>query len=405
MARTLVAVAAGVVLVSQASAAAARAPTLEPLVAEADRVWQLSEMGDVVGAGNRCEVLVRAADALRASGKLEMARDYYRRAALVRPWDLDTKVRFAEALLQIGDADAARSMAGQVQTFAETDRLLDASRALAGVVPLPELPTVASLAPQAGEVVLGLVCAPNTDHWMPGEVGRRLSGLLGVRVGLVAAPFVLGKPDRTGRAQLAEELRRSLPWTEQRMTLYVPGGKLVPPQFLSDDAVISVMRKLVEHDGGPEQIQSFRAQLALADAQQNWDVSRLLSDLGQSNVQPSQGKVVYLALVPVDLFSGSTDFLFGSASPTGNYGVVSFCRFAASFTGEPPKRARLVDRLCKQMLSTAGFALGVPRCGDLRCARSYPRSLAEHDAKGAGLCPECRAGFAKVLGHALPAGE
>lgn len=401
----LLAVAPAVGHAAPAAAAGSKVPTLEPLIGEADRVWQLNEAGDVVGAGKRSEVVVEAANALRASAKLEMAREYYRRAAILRPWDLDTKVHFAEVLQQLGDAAAARSMADQVQIFAETDRLLDASRPLAGVAVLPGLPALASLAPEPGEVVLGLVGAADTERWILGDVGRRLSGLLGVRVGIAADSLVLGKPDLTGRAKLAEELRQTLPWTEKRMIMYMPGGKPVPPQYLSDDAVIGVMKKLLDHDAGPEQIQGFSTKLAQADADQHWDVARLLNELGQKNPQPGQGRVVYLAVVPVDLFSGSSDFLFGSASPSGNYGVISYRRFAAVFTGEPPKRARLVDRLCKQMLSSAGFAVGVPRCTDLRCARSYPRSLAEHDAKGSTLCADCRDGFAKALGHSLPAAE
>jgi predicted Zn-dependent protease len=45
--------------------------------------------------------------------------------------------------------------------------------------------------------------------------------------------------------------------------------------------------------------------------------------------------------------------------------------------------------------------LGVPRCIDPMCARAYPASLEEHDAKGDKLCEVCRAGFARALGHEL----
>jgi predicted Zn-dependent protease len=392
-------------LLGRTTAAESMVPSLGTMQAEADRVWRLGEQGDLTGAGNQSEALVLVADKLRACGKLETAREYFRRAGVLRPWDLETKLRYAEVLRQLGDEGAARDMAAQVLTFAETDRLIAASGVLIDVPAQPELPALARLTPAAGEVVLGLVPTPETEHWLLAEVGRTLSTLLGVRVGVVAEPLVLGVPDRTGRSQLANNLRQSLPWGEKRMALYLPGGKLVPPQMLGDEQVINIMLKLLEREAGPDQLAAFHAQLAQADAQRQWAATTVLNSLGQKYAQPEQGRIVYLALVPVELFTSSAPSVFGSALPDGNCGVISYYRFAANFTGEPPKRARLVDRTCKQMLSSLGFALGVPRCADLRCARSYPRTLAEHDAKGAGLCSDCRAGFAKALGHALPVGE
>lgn len=372
------------------------------LVAEADRVWRLTETGEFVAAVAESEVLVRAADALRASGKPELAREYYRRAGLVRPWDFETKLRQAEVLQQLGDAAAARSVAEQIQAFAESDRLLAASAALAGGEAQPELPLLASLVPEPGEVVVGLVAAAGTEQWLLRDVGWRLSRQLGVRVGLAAETFELGDPTETGRGVLANGLRQSMPWKDKRMALYIPGGKLVDPATLSDQVVIAVMDRFLQREGEREQLVTFRYSLEKADVQQWWDVSRILRDLSAKHVQSGPGRVVRMALVPVDLLPGSSAVLFGSAIPDGNYGVVSYHRFAARVTGEPPSRSRLVGRVGKQMLSSMGFALGVPRCADPRCARSYPRSLADHDAKGAGLCADCRAGFAKALGHELP---
>lgn len=390
------------VLVSQATVAEPKNTNLAPLLTEADRVWSLNEQGDAIGAGRQSEAVVRAAEALRANGKPETARDYYRRAGLLRPWDLVTKQHYAEVLQQLGDTAAARNLAEQVEAYAETDRLLKDSRALMGTAPPPVLPPLASLLPAAGEVVVGLVAASGTERWLLNELGQRLSLQFGVRVGVAEEPFSVGAPNRSDRRLLAEQLRRSLPWTEDKMALYVPGGKPVPPERLSDQAVIATMQKLLDREGGPGQQEAFRAQLAQADAQQQWEATQLLDALSTKFVQPGQGRVVYLAVLPVDLFGGTANFLFGSATPGGNYGVISYHRFAAVFTGEPPSRTRLVERTAKQLLSSLGFALGVPRCADPRCARSYPSSLAEQDAKGAGLCADCRVGFAKALGHGLP---
>jgi predicted Zn-dependent protease len=392
----------GLLLALDATAAESKL-SLARLKADADQVWQLNEQGDNTEAGKQSGALVRAADALRDGGQLAEAREYYRRAGLVRPWDLEVKLRQADVLKHLGDVAGARAVAKQVLKFAETDQLLATARALAEVPEPAPLPPLTEIQPAAGEVVLGLVAAPETDRWLLNAVGRRLAEKLGVRVGIAATDFAVGDPNRNGRAQIAKELRVSLPWEDPRLLLSGPGGNRIKQEQLTDEQVIQAMQMFLKRDGQPGQVESFEARLTEADKVKQWDVTVLLGRLRAEKPQPAQGRVVYLALVPVDLYAGRANFLFGSADVAGNYAVVSYYRYAASFTGEPPRSSRLAERTCKQMLSSTGFALGVARCADPGCARSYPRSLAEHDAKGSDLCDECRAGFAKALGHEVPA--
>ena len=376
---------------------------LAPLKAEADRVWQMNERGDVVEAAKEGALIVRVAEGLCEAGQLEEAREYYRRACLVRPWDFEVRLRQAELLKRLGDADGARAAAKLVLKYAETDRVLEAARAIAGTAAPESLPALSDIQPAAGEVVIGLVATPETDRWLLDAAGQRLAKSLGVRVGIAATDFAIGERMRTGRAQIAKELRASLPWDDPRLLMSAPSGHRVSEADLTDDQVIQAMEMFLKRDGLPGQVESFKQRVKDAEKVSQWDVTLLLGRLRAEKLQPAQGRVVYLALVPVDLFAGRASHLFGSADVSGNYAVVSYHRFAASFTNEPAQSARLTERTLKQLLSSTGFAIGVGRCTDPGCARAYPRSIAEHDAKGTDLCEECRAGFAKVLGHEPPA--
>lgn len=106
-------------------------------------------------------------------------------------------------------------------------------------------------------------------------------------------------------------------------------------------------------------------------------------------------KVGYLGVTSLDIYAKDYNFLFGWASPSG--GIMSYHRFKADFNDEIPNKERLVKRTIMQSLSSAGYIFGVERCTAPTCARAYPHSLAEHDAKDAKLCPACRNGFKKAL--------
>ncbi|MFT3828500.1 MAG: hypothetical protein QM691_02225 [Opitutaceae bacterium] len=378
-------------------------PLTPEIIAEADRVWLLNEQGDTAACARQSASIVRAAEAFRSNGRNEEAKTYYRRAALVRPWDFELKVTLAELLRDLRENDAGRGLALEVLALAENEALLGRARGVAGANPPPPVSAIASLAATGDERVILLAIAPSVEPWLASEVARRLTALLGVRVGLAAMPFDCGKPARTGRAELANDLRRSLPWRAERMELYMPGGRRVPPQYLSDDQVIDIGEKMLRGDaGGAEEQRRFRLRVEEADKRLQWNVATLLAALQQQYPRAAGGKEIRLALVPVDVGGGAANFLYGSASADGACAVISYYRFAATNTGEPPKSARLADRTFKQVLSSLGFALGVARCPDARCARSFPLGLPEHDAKGTALCDECRTRFAAALGHELP---
>ena len=95
------------------------------------------------------------------------------------------------------------------------------------------------------------------------------------------------------------------------------------------------MERLCQQDGGKEKLAAFTAALAEADRRLQWDADRLLAVLAREYPDRGKPRVVHLAALPMDLYSGTANFLFGSALENGNYAVASYERFTASFTGEP----------------------------------------------------------------------
>lgn len=160
-----------------------------------------------------------------------------------------------------------------------------------------------------------------------------------------------------------------------------------------DRVVLNAVRKLTERSRGADALSRLNVALQQAEgADEQWDIDDLRKGLKDRVRSYKRPKIGYMGVANVDLFWHDNNFIFGVGSSSG-YGVMSYHRFTADFNRETPNRQRLVSRALKQALSTAGFIFGVPRCSDPRCARAYPNSLAEHDAKSTKLCDSCREGF------------
>ena len=91
-----------------------------------------------------------------------------------------------------------------------------------------------------------------------------------------------------------------------------------------------------------------------------------------------------LVVVPYDIYTKDYNFLFGW---NGNdVAVMSYNRF---IRGNQELTVK-IKRIVMQGLSSVGFLIGIPRCTVDTCARAYPHSLEEHDAKDDALCNECK---------------
>jgi predicted Zn-dependent protease len=166
----------------------------------------------------------------------------------------------------------------------------------------------------------------------------------------------------------------------------------------NDDVALRAMRLVVNESQGQKAVDEFDNQLrALRKASPQWDAGRLIDSIEKNLAPQRRPGVWFLAVTEHDIYGDNSNFLFGIAKTGTPYGLIAPIRFTAAFNEESERRERLITRLVKQALSSYGFMLGVGRCSLPACARAYPHSLAEHDAKPDQLCPECHAGFQRAL--------
>jgi len=97
-----------------------------------------------------------------------------------------------------------------------------------------------------------------------------------------------------------------------------------------------------------------------------------------------------LGVTAHDIYAKNYNFLFGwNGSETA---IMSYNRF---MTKDASVTLR-IKRTVMQGLSSVGFLIGIPRCSIATCARAYPHSLKEQDAKEDTLCYECRSNLIKL---------
>jgi predicted Zn-dependent protease len=376
---------------------------LEEFKRIADEAWRMSASGDSIGAGKDIEYVIAVAEQQRDAGDMEGAREYFRRATIIAPLRLDARLAHARLCAEAHELDAARGAYKIIYAHAENDEMLEESARFLNITNIKKLEAFAAARDGAGEKLrICLVTVPGGQEWLAHEIGARLRELLRVNVYIERRDFVPPHPDRGGAAAVARDLRGKLPWHDLQFDALAAREGIVDKDAATDAQIIALARKHAREREG-ERVAGLldkSIQFTVKHTSQ-WQANALIGRLAMSALPRMGPRTLYIALVPQDIFADKNNFMFGSAQMNGDYAVVSYHRFAAEYTGETPKRERLATRTYKQVLSSAGFMLGVPRSVDPLCARAYPASLDEHDAKGDKLCDDCRTGFAKALGHEL----
>jgi predicted Zn-dependent protease len=159
-----------------------------------------------------------------------------------------------------------------------------------------------------------------------------------------------------------------------------------------DETVVAAMKVIFESAG---RLADYEKRLTEAQSRDpQWRAESMLESVHKHVVPFLRNGRWVLAVTPLDIYGEKTNFVFGMAYyGAGTTGLMSAARFTAHFYGDAEHRPRLIARLSKQALSSFGQILGVPRCTDPDCARAYPNSLDEHDAKSGELCAVCAEGF------------
>jgi len=371
------------------------------------QVDKLLASGDPVMIRRSIEDVLALVDRLVKSGQQDEAFKYLSAALTYDSWALDYQLLFAEMLLTRGQSDLARQRAELVLLYAEKDKQVNRARKLLRQDPLPPFPKITSIPDD--RITLVLVPVGEVDVCVLSELQRTLQARLTIPVLLQDARVLVPPPKRDPvtryLSQLREHLQEEMKKDERLITFFQENG--ISRDDLEQDAgVVKACRQIAFASGDTEVLTKFDTSLEqLRQAGRQWDIGALLDSLELAVGLFWQPSTYFLGVADLDAFADQSNFIFGTAKTNGHHAIVTYRRFTAEFNDDSPNRKRLVDRLLKQSFSSIGFMLGVPRCSALTCARAYPHSLPEHDAKSTNLCDACRLGFERALGVRLQGDE
>lgn len=332
------------------------------------------------------------------------ARRYFEKGLEGNPWALEQQLTLGEILARGGQPDALRERAEMVLRVGEEDDVLvRASRLIDR--PLPQAPVPLADVRDA-DAVLVLVPVGQVSIFTLHELGDLLSRRLGMKVLIASAELNIPPAARTANAQWITRTREQvLKTVNDQPAVGIQLGRMgftLEQLKTDDDALVTLIRKTTEAEQGKAALESLDVMLARFESTRQFEDAKMIGALQAAVGERAGPKLLVMGVTSLDLFGGNSNYLFGMAATGRHIGVVSLARFRAAFNDEAPKRARLVERLAKQSLSTIGFMIGVPRCSTPECARAFPQSLSELDQKPLKLCPTCRDAFNVALEGQLP---
>jgi predicted Zn-dependent protease len=365
--------------------------TTEALKEKADKVLSLAN----VSARTEISVIFELVDRFLEEDRLKDAEKYVARGLQHFPWNLKYQMTYAEILEKKGMHAEAKEKAELVFKHAETDELIDRSRKFLNTYRKTQFPAISAI--ETDRFSLVLIPFVDCDKWLLIRIKEDLAAILGIDVYIQTVNVDPPPANRDMQQLMIDTLRKRL--IKQAGDAQVTAGLkelgLSRSDLSEEENVLKIFRNLMQKYN-PDELKAFEAHLKeSAGKNKQWDAD-ILQGLLFKAVRPFRRKKVgYLGVTSLDIYAKDYNFLFGWASPLG--GIMSYHRFKADFNEEIPNKERLVKRTLMQCLSSAGFIFGVERCTTPTCARAYPHSLAEHDAKDAKLCPVCRNRFKKAL--------
>jgi len=368
---------------------------LSKLKAEADRVLQLS----AVDARGRIGAVFAYADALKETGLSKEAMKYYKLGLRRHAWSLRHQLAYAQLLMKHGDKELARERAKLVADFAERDKLVIPALKLLGREKegVADFPAIAKR--KDSKHALVLVPMGDVDVLILKAVQEGLRRELGIPVEIQKANLRIPKFGRDQFKEFVEQLRAEI----------LKLARLKPVQGLmeeakvaledvkkDDEVVLSLYAKLLARYEGEEGVRKFAATCAdLKNEGKQWKAEELVAALRSAARPHKRLNVRYLAVTKLGMYDEGSSFLFGLR--IGEYAVMSYRRFTAEFNNQRPNRRRLIERALKQCLASAAHVFGMEHCSNPTCARAYPHSLSEHDAKSASFCARCKKAFTAAL--------
>ena len=358
--------------------------TLEERVREVLAKDNVSQRSDI-------EAVFQLAELLSREGNTARALEFYEAGLRVDSWRLEYQLRTARLLLALGRRDEALEKAKTVSQYTELPEVMKEAEAFLAELGAGPAPAVAPAPERAPSAEIVLVPIGGIRRWLLEEFRQELEGKIGMQFSIAPYDLDPGPVDRTYAGQALAALTREalarLPADKRREALSEAGVK--EAELSSPKNQQAFIESVLRSTNGPEAVEMFRQQLGVFGEDGQYDADRLIQRLQAAYPVAQGGRVRgYLGVTESDLFSRDNNFVFGWAQP--GYGAMSYHRFLAAFTGEPPNRPRLRARFVKQAISSAFFVLGIPRCTSAVCVRAYPDSLTEHDQKTTELCAWCK---------------
>ncbi len=360
---------------------------LEELRRQADDVLRQPN----VSARKDIEVVFKLVDRLFAEKQQEDAEKYLVKGLEHFPWNLKYQMVYAEMLSKKGQQKKAEERAALVLKYAETDELIEWARKILRKGLLAKFAVISTL-PGVDYCVV-LVPFQGCDRWLIARIKDELSHTLRIPVLIQTIHTRYPPSSRDRRQAIINRLRKEL--IEKMNDIQVADGMkslgLAKEDLKEDDNVVRLMKYLLQRSGA-EPIARFEVLINDSTGKDpQWDADQLQDTLFQAVAPYRRKNVAYLGITPVDMYARDYNFLFGWANTSG--GIMSYRRFTADFNDELPNQDRLIKRTFMQSLASVGHIYGIKRCTNPTCARAYPNSLPEHDAKEGKLCSECSNGF------------
>jgi predicted Zn-dependent protease len=363
---------------------------------------------DTITAAKEAQTVLDAAHALKLAGRNTQALDHYKAGLQLSPWNLKFQLDYAELLESTGESAQAKEIAQMVLKRTETDELYAAAAKMLDKAPTVDLPMALDQADPSQLNWVCLVRVGSVNAVVLHDSAKKLEAVLGIPVRV--HPKVVKLPTATRSAF------DRWTWKQLKPQLNLNGHGIFSLQRLlngrdpsegsvSSREFVTAVGNLFLNEGRRSEADALRQQaVRYLNYDKQWEIDRL-RDHALSSAADMENKkpAIRIVITEADLYGGDNNFLFGGALTGQREGIVSYSRYRGELNAEPPDRARLVTRMHKQLLSTVGFSLGVPRPTDPTSARSYPASLPEHDAKSEYMSEACISGFAGALGQSLPA--
>jgi len=361
-------------------------------------VRKLMSMHDPVQARRNINIVLNVIDKLLENGNEKESLEYLDFALKHYPWNLKYQIIYAEILTKQGISEKAIDKAKIVLENSETDDLIERAKNILNMESFPQISPITPI--KKNEHSLVLIPMGSFDNWIMYELKKELEKTLNIPVYIQDANIKTPKYRRDGATSWINALRERL--KKQRNSNEVlealHESNLSEEDIIKDDNVISIVQCIIKNSEGVNAAIKFTEDInKLRGEYKQWEISDFLQSLEKA-VKPFKNKqTYYLGVTKLDCFSDNSNFIFGSAYTGIGLGVVSYCRFTATFNSTSPNPKRLISRTLKQCYSTIGFMLGVSRCSNPTCARAYPHNLEEHDAKSEKMCSDCQKDIKKFL--------